>query len=141
MSLLDAMAAQLETAGVGTVKTSSNAPAWPIYKGGSIPNGVAQPGIWLTEYPRQGALNSMGSTLGAMEAEVVGLQAVVRHAAYDTGRAKAEAITTALHRLSGTFSGVKYALVMHQSGPFPLQRDGDAAWIFSVNFEVTKDRG
>lgn len=139
--LLDDVATALETAGVGTVKTSGNSPTWPVYKGGRVPATPTQGLLWLKEYQLAGPIREMSATLGAMVAEEVGLSVQVRHADYDTARSKAEAVVTALHNLTGTLGSTRYLLVELTGTPVEVSRDTDASHVFATSFKVTKERG
>lgn len=137
--MLDEVGAYLAAQGVGTVKTTSNDPAWPIYLGGMFP-GDRDDAITLAEGPGEPPLDEMGSTVGAVAAEAPSLVVQVRSASYQTARSKAEAAWTKLHKYSGTLSGVRYLLIEARQSPFPVGRDEDGRWIIGCNYSVAKER-
>lgn len=140
--MLDEVAAYLETQSLGVVKTTSNDPTWPIFKGGLYPGTSTNPdeAIGLTEGPGDGPINEMGSTVGAVAAEAPSLVVHVRSGSYVSARAKAEAIWTKLHKFAGPLSGVRYLLIEARQQPFPLGRDDAGRWIIGCNYDVTKER-
>ena len=137
--MLDEVGAYLAAQGVGTVKTSANDPAWPIYLGGIFP-GTRDDAIALAEGGGERPVNEMGPTVGAVAAESPELVAQVRSASYSSARSKAEAIWTKLHKYSGTMSGTRYLLIEAWQSPYPVGRDDAGRWIIGCSYRVTKER-
>lgn len=140
--MLDEVAAYLEAQGIGVVKTSSNSPTWPIYRGTfgtnpDIPNAIA-----LMEGPSDPAQDEMGATVGAVVFENSSLVLQVRSANYGTARLKANDAWTKLHKFAGSIGSpaVRYLLIRARQQPFPVGRDDNDRWLIGCNFDVAKDR-
>lgn len=137
--LLDDVGSYLETEGIGTVKTSSNNPDWPIFKGGLF-EGTSDDAIGLAEGPGDPPTNEMGDTVGGVVAENPSLVVLVRSDSYPTARSKAEAVWLKLHKYAGTLSGTRYLFIEARQTPFPTGRDPDGRWVIGCNYDVTKEK-
>lgn len=142
MPMLDDVAAYLEAQSVGTVKTESNNPAaWPIYMGGAVPGSLDEV-LYLAETAGAPPIDEMGSTVGAVVAEVPGLLVQARAKEYPVARARARLAWSKLHKLGNTTLGAtRYLLILARQAPAPTGRDDAMRWVVGCNFEVTKEIG
>lgn len=138
--MLDEIAAYLEAQGLGVVKTTGNAPTWPIYKAGTSPADNVDEVIIVAEGPGADPIDTMGNVVGAVVAEVCSLVVQTRSLSYPIARTKAQAIWSKLHKLGEIqLTGVRYLLVMARQSPFPMGRDDKTRWLVGCNYEVTKE--
>ena len=123
--ILDDLATHLQAQGVGTVSVD-------IFKG-QLPD---QPDncVALFEYGGEGMpLHWSG--------EFPSVQVRVRNKSYSTGRAKIEAVVTALHGLTEHIAGAtRYLLLQAKQSPASIGRDQNNRQEFVVNFSVIKER-
>lgn len=108
MAFLDDMATVLEAAGVGTIKTTVNNPAWPIYVGMEMP-GTQTPAIMVVQSPASPApIDVMGQAVGAPIFRIRSFHVTVRNESPETASAKGEAVFAALHGYkAGAYTQVK----------------------------------
>jgi hypothetical protein len=138
--MLDEIGAYLEAQGVGTVKTSSNSPTWPIYKGGVFPANVDNV-LSIATGPSDPPTDTMGSTVGGIVAENQALVVQARSEEYPTADGKAWDAWNVLHKLGNTtLSGTRYLLIMARQMPFPIGRDDKQRWLIGFNCDVTKEK-
>ncbi len=141
-SMVDEVATYLAAQGVGTVKTASNDPAWPIYTAGLQEGTKTNPhdAIGLIEGVGESPQDEMGATVGAVIFENPSLVVQVRSRSAVTARTKAEACWAKLHKFVGTLSGTRYLLMQARQSPMPIGRDDGDRWIFGFNVGVSKER-
>lgn len=137
--MLDEIGGYLQTQGLGTIKTPSNNPTWPIYLGGVFP-GTQDDAIALIEGPGDPPLDQMGATVGSVVAEAPSLVVQVRSSSYAVARTKAEAIWSKLHKYVGTLGSTRYLWIAARQSPFPVGRDDRDCWILGCNYDVMKER-
>ena len=145
MALLDDVGTILAGAGVGTVKTSGNTPAWPIYCAGVYP-ALQDPAIFVFSSPAAGGIiRQMGATSAASVVYVRPRFLVsVRHTDPRQALAKAQACFDALDWYTGTpAGGVFYSLIeaLDDEANVLSQKDGQQRAMAQVNFQATKVRG
>jgi hypothetical protein len=141
--VLDEVAHYLAAQGLGVVKTASNTPTWPIYKGGVFGNNPDIPdAIMVAVGPGDPPQDEMGGTAGAVPFENPSLVVQVRSASYSTADTKAQAIWAKLHKFVGSIGSpaVRYLLIRARQSPFPVGRDDTDRWLIGFNCDVSKER-
>lgn len=128
MSLLEDVAVQLNTAGVGVYP--GTAPTRTIF----LAEMPSSPDACIVLYARPGRGKD---TLTDMQFPDLHIE--VRAATYTAAQTKAEAVDAALHaQHDQTWNGHKYILVQARGIPCKLEKDANGRTIFYQNFEVMK---
>lgn len=131
MSVLIELAANLQTAGFGTVGTD-------LFRGQSPTEPVNC--VTLYEYAGGGITRTLCSGLSGVALEEPRVQIVVRNIDYDAARAEAEEIYQ--HFLASgtetTISGVQYSAIDPLQPPFLLGRDEAGTVRIATNYRCVK---
>ena len=139
MALIDDIASILQTAGVGTIATTSSATG-TIYKGilPEAPTAV----IAVLEYEGLAPERVFAGGVASAHLEHARVQTQVRAATYQAARDTAQDVLAALdYQQNVTVNGVRYALIEAlQRPPFPLANDQNNRTIFAANFAAQRNR-
>ncbi|MCK9569469.1 minor capsid protein [Candidatus Pacearchaeota archaeon] len=128
MSVLEDIAVQLNTAGVGVYPGTSSTRTIYI---GEMPD---SPDACIALHARPGRSKETFCDL-----QYPDLHVEVRAATYSAAQSKAEAIDAALHAQHDvTLSAHKYLLIKARGVPCKLEVDGRNRTIFYQNFEIVK---
>lgn len=126
MSMLEEVAAYIETNGIATRTVNLFAAHMPPSPGDAIS---------LVQSGGGGPVD----TWGGLDHEELVLYVNLRWSTYPTGHSKIYSIFTLLHRFEGTLSSTRYLSILARSSPVALGTDENNRHRWSLTFDVRKE--